>query len=177
MDDEEEKLKNKDIKMSYIIQKVNKHMFISKIESLLYQENVPPLFVCSLIKFMKCLKSDFKNCLPIFTTLDIWSILSQYLKPHNVMKKYSNDHRQLLYKGKNKRLTSFEEENSSKITAFALDSISIIQFVLESVKKDHQLASIIVRSVPFIENMFKCLVFLLKNDEIEKDILDILFFS
>jgi hypothetical protein len=140
--------------MEYIIKMVNKHIFLSKIENFLYQDNVPALFVCTLIRFMKCLKSDFKNSLPIFTTLDVWSVLSQYLKPTIVTKKYTHENRQILLKGKNKRLrSSYEEEDT--MTAFALDAISIVQMALESVKKDPQLASIIVRSVPFVENMFK----------------------
>lgn len=129
-------------------------MFISKLETLLYQENVPAIFICTLLRFMKYLKSDFTNCLPLFTTLDMWSILCQYLKPNVVIQKYDRDTRVVLHKGKNQYLNR-ESEGGSLYDAFALDAISILQLVLESVKKDPQLAEVLTRSVPFVENMLK----------------------
>jgi hypothetical protein len=170
------------VDMGYVIKIINKHSFLTRIEGLLYQENVPALFVCSVIRFMKCLKSDFKNWLPIFTTLDVWSMLSQYLKPSIVMKKYSKDSRAILYSGKNKKLTFHEDENVNLYEAFALDAISIVQLILESVKKDPNIATIIVRSVPFLENMLKWVAFILHNrGELGRDssqgICDTLFFS
>lgn len=183
MESEEEQTEDGSlVKMAYIIQWVSKNMFLSKIENILYQDNVPAMFVCSLMRFMKCLKSDFKNCLPIFTTLDVWSILSQYLKPTVVMKKYQNDSRVILYKGKNKRLVSYKDDQANIHEAFALDAISIIQLVLESVKQDYNVATIIVRSVPFIENMLKCIAFILQNhkkmnQKSSQSICDNLFFN
>lgn len=96
------------------------------------------------------------------------------------MAKYKKDTRVVLYRGKNKRLV--DDENYNLFEAFSLDAISIIQLVLESVKKDHNLASIIARSVPFIENMLKCMAFILQNvsnmnQESSQEILDSLFFS
>lgn len=41
------------IRMEYIIQIAGKHMFLSKIENLLYQENVPAIVVCTLLRFIK----------------------------------------------------------------------------------------------------------------------------
>ena len=49
------------VDVQFVLKVVNKHSFLARIEGILYQENVPALFVCSVIKFMKCLKSDFKN--------------------------------------------------------------------------------------------------------------------
>lgn len=43
-EEQEDEESQKTVKMSYIIKCVSKHMFISKVESLLYQENVPALF-------------------------------------------------------------------------------------------------------------------------------------
>ena len=82
-------------------------------------------------------------------------MLSQYLKPSIVMKKYSQDSRTVLYRGKNKKLTFHDDESMNLYEAFALDAISIIQLILESVKKDPNIATIIVRSIPFLENMLK----------------------
>lgn len=54
MDDEDsDNEEEKPISMEYIIKCAGKHMFVSKLESILYQENVPAIFVCSLIRFIK----------------------------------------------------------------------------------------------------------------------------
>ena len=53
-----------------------------------------------------------------------------------MFKKYKSDGRAILYKGKNKRLSKNTEEDALHLNAFAIDSISILSFILESIKKD-----------------------------------------
>ena len=148
------------ITMRYIIQWVEKHMFLSKFQNLLYQDTIPSIFVNSVIRFLKYLKWDFKNWLPIFTTLDIWSTLSKFLKPNVLIKRYSKD-----YRDEEESISKehFTQSESSLFDAFVLNSNDTIQMVLESVKNDHKIASIIVRSVPFIESLLKWLAFIIKN--------------
>ena len=57
----------------------------------------------------------------------------------------------------------FTQNEASLFDAFVLNANAIIQMVLESAKNDQNVSSIIVRSVPFIESLLKCLAFTLKN--------------
>lgn len=151
------------VKMSYIIKCVEKYMFLSKLQNLLYQESIPAIFVNSVIRFLKWLKSDFKNCIPLFTTLDIWSTLSKFLKPNSLMKKYLSKGDADETEGVMK--VNFNQNEASMFDAFVLNANAIIQMVLESAKNDQNVSSIVVRSVPFIENLLKCLAFILKNKD------------
>jgi len=101
--------------------------------------------------------------LPIFTTLDVWNTLSQYLRPALVLQKYKTDNRAILFKGKNKKLIGNLDDDNDLFDAYAIDATAIIEFVLECVKKDPQIAGIIVRSVAFIDVMLKCIAFVMKN--------------
>ena len=107
--------------------------------------------------------------LSLFTTLDIWNILSQYLKPAFVFQKYRNDSREILFINRNKRLSNTQPDESSLLDAYIIDSNSIINFVLESVKSDKSIAGVIVRSVPFLENMIKCLIYTMQHNNKEID--------
>ena len=168
------------ITMSYIIKCVEKYMFLSKFQNLLYQETIPAIFVNSVIRFLKWLKCDFKNWIPIFTTLDIWSTLSKFLKPNLLMKKYASKECSECKDEISKEY--FTQNEASLFDAFVLNANAIIQMVLESAKNDQNVSSIIVRSVPFIESLLKCLAFTLKNinrltEQTGKQAWDTMFYS
>ena len=46
------------VSLSYIIKCIDKYTVVSKIENLLYQQSIPPLFVSTLIRFLSCMRSD-----------------------------------------------------------------------------------------------------------------------
>ena len=131
------------VNLSYIIKCIDKYMVVSKIESLLYQQSVPPLFVSTLIRFLSCIRSDLTVLsssktnpmidndlssnsktmdLSLFTTLDIWNMLSQYLKPAFVIQKYKTDPREILFINRNKRLANTQPDENSLFDAYVIDS-------------------------------------------------------
>jgi hypothetical protein len=170
-DQKNEQLEEPTVGVTFVIKFINNTKFLQKIESLFYQDNIPPLFLSTLLRLLKCLISDFNNVLNLFTSLDIWNTLSQFLKPSVMFKKYKSDGRAILYKGKNKRLSKNTEEDALHLNAFAIDSISILSFILESIKKDSDIAGLLVRSVPFMDCLMEWIDYTMKNSPQEKDTL------
>lgn len=137
------------ISLESVVDVIRKSGLISRCKGFFAAKDVPLLFVAVLLNLLKkVIIADYKNVLGVLTQIDFWTLLGDYLRAEEINKCNENNGRRTKF-GLSRKLSS-----KNDVTTFHICVTSIIEFVIECIFRQTQLASHLLKSTKILQNTF-----------------------
>jgi len=142
------------ITLESVINIIRKSGLISRCKGFFVAKDVPLLFVATLLNLLKkVIIADYKNVLSVLTQIDFWTLLGDYLRVEEINRCNVNTGKRPIF-GLSRKLTPKDDT-----TTFHICITSIIEFVIECIFRQTQLANHLLKSTKILQNTFSLFVY------------------
>lgn len=145
--------------VSSLLSTLNRRGLISQIHKILSGKDYPLLFLTLTLQLLHRLtQMDYKRAVPVLTQLDYWSFLVELLDIESLKEIERQESRLSLLALKRSGMLSYKDPCQSLDLVY-MSLNAILDFLFEALKRDSQLAALLVKTTKLMQRVF----FLIKH--------------